>query len=819
MRPISSDQKSILPKGFSFLPHILLAILFAFSAGQISAQYSIKGKILNQGGETLPGATVQVENSNKVTVADQDGLFKVDGLTDNQCSLVISYVGYHTYKSKFRLNPGVNTISVTLEAADILTEDVIVSATRAGSKTPMAYTNLDVSNLSEKHSGQDMPYLLSLTPSLVATSDAGTGIGYTNFRIRGSDANRINMTVNGIPLNDAESHSVYFVDLPDFASSTQNIQVQRGVGTSTNGAGAFGGTVNVQTSNLNQKSYAEWSTAAGNYRTLKNTVNVGSGLLDGKFIVEARLSKINSDGYVDRAASDLHAFYLTGGYYTEKTMLKAIFFSGKEKTYQAWYGVPSTLLESDRTYNPAGIIYGKNGEVSFYNNETDNYQQDHYQLHYTHQFNNRFSANLSLHYTYGRGYYEEYRQHQALTDYLMTPVTVAGSVIDKTDLVRRKWLDNDFYGAVGSVSYKENKTELIVGSAWNNYSGDNFGNVIWARYYGNNPINHEWYRTKGTKKDFNVFVRLNYQLSPKLSVYTDVQYRHIDYRIDGADDNLRDISQTHLFDFLNPKAGAYYTLNNDHSFYFSYGNAHREPNRSNYTDADPTKPAPKQEILHDFELGYKGVNGKYNIGINLYSMIYRDQLILTGRINDVGAAIMTNVPKSYRMGIEYTGKLTLSKNLTWEHHVTLSTNKIIDFMEYVDDWDNWGNQITNNPGKTDIAFSPALVAGSNFFWQTTKALNINFQSNYVSRQYLDNTSNTDRSLDAYFVNNLKFDYTLPQKLVKKWVIYATFNNLFNEKYESNGWVYSYYSGGTRQKEDGLFPQAGISYLLGMSINF
>ena len=683
----------------------------------------------------------------------------------------------------------------------------------------MAYTNLNISDLPDKNSGQDLPYLLSLTPSLVATSDAGTGIGYTNFRIRGSDANRINMTVNGIPLNDAESHSVYFVDMPDFASSTENIQVQRGVGSSTNGAGAFGGTVNIQSSNLNQKSYAGWSSAAGSFNTLKNTVMTGSGLLDGKFIVEARMSKINSDGYVDRGFSDLHSFYLTGGYFTEKTMLKAIFFSGKERTYQAWNGVPSTMLATDRTYNPSGIIYGKNGEVSFYNNETDNYQQDHYQMHYTHQFNNNLSVNLSLHYTYGRGYYEEYRQNQALSDYLMKPIAIGDSTIKETDLVRQKWLDNDFYGAIGSVTYKGDKTELIFGSAWNTYSGNNYGKVIWAQYYGDNAINHEWYRSKGLKRDYNVFGKLNYQLSKKLSIYTDVQYRHIDYSIDGVDDNLRDLTQKHLFDFLNPKAGAFYTLNDQQSFYFSYGNAHREPNRSNYTDADPTKPAPKQEKLHDFELGYKAGFGKYSMAINLYDMIYRDQLILTGRINDVGSAIMTNVPKSYRMGIEYSGELTLSKKLSWEHHATLSRNKISGFEEYVDDWDNWENQIVHNLGTTDIAFSPNLVAGSNLSWKTTKYLNISLQSTYVGRQYLDNTSSVDRSLNAYFINNLKLDYALPQKLVRKWVLYGTLNNLFNVKYESNGWVYSYYSGGSRQKEDGLFPQAGINYLLGMSIEF
>ncbi len=819
MNPLCFDQQPNLQPNTSHLRRILLSFLFVFLFGQLSAQYNLNGKIRNAEGDPLPGATVQLLNQQKMTATDAQGLFHLEGILMNQVTLAVTYVGYRSYQSALVLVPGTNSVTINLEVAPVLTEDVIVSATRAGNKTPMAYTNLDISNLTEKQTGQDLPYLLSLTPSLVATSDAGAGIGYTNFRIRGSDANRINVTVNSIPLNDAESHEVYFVDMPDFAASTENIQVQRGIGSSTNGAGAFGGTINVQTSNLSKQSYAGWSSAAGSFGTLKNTATVGTGLIDGKFMVEARLSKISSNGYVDRASSDLHSFYLSGGYYTESSMLKAIFFSGKEKTYQAWNGVPSNMLASDRTYNPSGIIYGKNGEVSFYDNETDNYQQDHYQLHYTHQFNNSVSANLSLHYTYGRGYYEEYRQNQNLTDYNLTPTVIGDSTLNETDLIRRKWLDNDFYGAIASVSYREKKTELTAGSAWNTYSGDNYGKVIWAQYYGENPVNHEWYRSKGKKIDFNIFAKLNYQLSQRLSFYADVQYRHIDYRINGMDDNLRDITQKHLFDFLNPKAGLFYAFNSHQSLYLSYGNAHREPNRSNYTDADPTKPAPRQEKLHDFELGYKGGSGKYSYGLNLYAMIYRDQLILTGRINDVGAAIMSNEPKSYRIGVEYTGKLQIGKNLEWEHHATFSSNKIIGFVEYVDDWDHWGNQITHNLGKTDIAFSPALVAGSNISWQVAKPWRINLQSTYVSKQYLDNTSRNDRSLAGYFVNSVRMDYTIAQKLVKKWTLFATLNNLFNEKYESNGWVYSYYSEGNRQKEDGLFPQAGISYLLGMSINF
>lgn len=813
-----TPDKLALCRNRLFLP-ALFALLLLVLPGQVYGQYSLQGKVSGGSGEILPGATVQLDNQNKTVASNNEGMFSIDGIQESTCTMSVSFVGYTTFKTILNLKPGVNRVTINLQPADILTEDVIVSATRAGNKTPVAYATLDLAGLSEKNSGQDMPYLLSLTPSLVATSDAGTGIGYTNFRIRGSDANRINMTVNGIPLNDAESHAVYFVDMPDIASSTDNIQVQRGVGSSTNGAGAFGGTINMQTSAMNKNSYASWSTSGGSFHTLKNSVMLGSGLLGGKFIAEARLSKISSEGYVDRANSELHSYYLAGGYFTEKSMLKAILFSGKEKTYQAWYGVPSTMLESDRTYNPAGIIYGEDGSVSFYDNETDNYQQDHYQLHYTHQFSNRVAANLSLHYTYGRGYYEEYRQDQGLADYRMPDVLSGDSVVSETDLIRRKWLDNDFYGAVGSVSYKGNKAEWIFGSAWNHYAGDNFGKVIWAQYYGTIPVNHEWYRSQGDKKDFNFFTKLNYQLSSRLSVYADLQYRHIDYTITGIDDNLRNLDQAHLFDFFNPKAGVYYNLKDRQSLYFSYGNAHREPNRSNYTDADPSASAPRHEKLHDFELGYKGNFGIYSAGLNLYDMIYRDQLILTGRINDVGSAIMTNVPESYRMGIEYTGNLKVMKNLTWDHNLTLSRNKIRDFVEYVDDWDQWGNQVVHELGQTDISFSPSVTAGSMLSWEAGKELTVRLQSIFVSKQYLDNTSCNDRSLDSYFVSNLKLDYRLPAKMFKKWMAYATINNLLNEKYESNGWVYSYYYGGSRNKMDGYFPQAGISYLLGMTIDF
>ncbi len=784
-----------------------------------SAQSKLIGKIESQEGEALAGANILLEPSNTRTSAAADGSFVFNNLTEKRYTVVVTFMGYQTERKRVEINQGTNTLTVTMVPSTIMTEDIIVSAIRAGEKTPVTYVNLSGEEIKKQNAGQDMPFLLALTPSLVTSSDAGTGIGYTNFRIRGTDGNRINITVNGIPLNEAESHGVFWVNMPDFASSVENIQVQRGVGTSTNGAGAFGGTVNMQTNNINPEATACYDGAVGSFGTRKNTLTAGTGLLNGKYTFDVRLSKITSDGFVDRAFSDLKSFYASAGYVTDRSLLKLNIFSGNEKTYQAWNGVPSSLLQSDRTYNPSGEYKDQNGKTAYYDNETDNYQQDHYQLHYSLKITPALNLNSSLHYTYGRGYYESYKQNKSLGDYLMPDIVLGGSTIEKTDLINQKWLDNDFYGAVTSLSYKKNGTDLTFGGAWNTYDGDHFGKVIWAKYYGNLPYNHEWYRSNGKKKDFNIYSKFSQELNDHLSLYADLQYRHIYYKIDGTDDDLRDISQKHLFDFFNPKAGLFYSVSENRNIYFSYGNAHREPNRSNYTDADPTKPMPRQEKLHDFELGYNVKSANYHFSVNLYNMIYRDQLILTGEINDVGSAIMTNAPKSFRRGIELSGGLQLTKSLAWNGNATFSRNKILDFVEYVDDWDNWGAQISRNIGTTNIAFSPEVIAGSYFDWRPSGHFNINLASNYVGKQYIDNSSDNDRSLDAYFVSNLKMNYSFNPKPFKKLTLFAHINNLFNEEYETNAWVYSYYSEGIREKMDGYFPQAGTHFMLGISAEF
>lgn len=792
-----------------------MLLLIFFSA---NAQNTLNGRVENEKGQPLIGANVVIENTFVGMPTDQNGKFSFDGLKPGNYELKVSYLGYQPISRKITL-PEKYLITITMKPSAVLADEVIVSATRAGDKTPVAYSDVTKKSIEEQNMGQDIPYLLSMTPSLVTTSDAGTGIGYTGFRIRGTDANRINVTVNGIPVNDAESHGVYWVDLPDLASSLQNVQVQRGVGTSTNGAGAFGATINMQTNNLNKDAYAEVNSSAGSFNTFKNTVSAGTGLLNGKFSFDARLSKITSDGYIDRGWSDLKSYYVSGGYYTARSILKVNIFSGVEKTYQAWYGIPSDMLATNRRYNPAGEYTDSQGKVHYYNNETDNYWQDNYQLLYSHRFNEYLNLNAALHYTYGRGYYEEYKPDQNFSDYLMTPPTNVGTQVQSTDLVRRKWLDNDFYGTTFSLNYDKAKNNMTLGGAWNQYDGRHFGKVIWAQYYGENPINHQWYYSTGLKTDYNIYGKLNHQFSSRLNAYIDIQYRHISYKIDGNDDDLRDLTQNHYFDFFNPKVGLYYSPNDHNKLYVSFAKAHREPNRSNYKDADPNGPVPTSETLNDYEAGYNFRSTNFAFGINLYFMDYVNQLILTGEINDVGSAIMTNAPDSYRAGIELTGGWRICKSLRWDANATFSRNKIKNFTEYVDDWDNWGQQISNYLGTTDIAFSPDVVAGSKLSWQPADAFSVNLTAHSVGKQYIDNTSSENRKLNAYFFSNLKADYHIPTNLFKELTLSVMVNNIFNAMYESNAWVYSYYESGVRKKMDGYYPQAGINYLVGIRARF
>jgi iron complex outermembrane receptor protein len=788
--------------------------------------------VKNETGERLIGANLSLSNSFNGTSTDVNGAFLFKNLKGGSYQLVISYIGYEKLTKEVNVTAN-QTLDIVLKQDNILTEEVLISATRATEKTPVAFVTVDKAAIENQNMGQDIPYLLGLTPSFVATSDAGTGVGYTNFRIRGTDLNRINVTVNGIPMNDAESHGTWWVDVPDLASSTDNIQVQRGVGTSTNGAAAFGATINLQTTTLNKDPFAEYSSSAGSFGTMKNSVGVGTGLLKGKFAFDARLSKVTSDGFIDRAASDLKSFFVSGGYFTGNTILKLNVFSGLETTYQAWNGIPSVRLNNDAAgmqryadhylYTQQQVDEMVNSGSRTYNlytyeNQVDHYQQNHYQLLFSHQLNDMFNFNASLFYTGGKGYYEEYQNDQKLTDYLITPPVYGNDTIQYSDLIRRKWLDNDFYGMTFSMTQKKETSEFTLGGGYNIYDGNHFGKVIWARNAGDTEINHEWYRGTGLKKDLNLYAKYNYELTKDVNLFADFQYRKIDYSIGGLDDDLRDLKQTHNFEFFNPKVGIFYQVDGRQNLYANYARANREPNRDNYVDADPQGKQPTFETLNDFELGYKYTTSRFAFGVNAYYMLYQNQLILTGEINDVGAPIMTNVDNSYRAGLELMAGMKVTEKLKWDVNVTLSRNKIKGFSEFVDDWDN-GGQVENKLGTTDLAFSPEIIANSQLSWMAAKGLTVSLQSYSVSKQYIDNSSSNDRKLNGYLLNNLKLTYRVPQKLAKEMNLHLLVNNLFDTQYENNAWVYSYIYGGERFAMDGYFPQAGINFLAGIDIKF
>jgi iron complex outermembrane receptor protein len=713
-------------------------------------------------------------------------------------------------------------------------EEVVVSATRAGSNTPVTHSNIPQSAISERNSGQDVPYILLLEPSVIVTSDAGTGIGYTGFRVRGTDANRINITVNGIPLNDSESHGTFFVNMPDFASSLSSIQVQRGVGTSTNGAAAFGASVNMQTENMSRTPYAEVTSSYGSFNTNRNTLKAGTGLIGNRVAIDGRYSTIASGGYIDRASVNMHSYYLSCAYPGENTVLKFITFGGKEKTYQAWNGVDLDQVRLDplnysRSYNDLGRYTGDDGNVQFYNNQTDNYTQTHYQLHVMRRFSPSLYINAALHYTTGKGYYEEYRTDRNYAEYLLAPAVEAGVERKTTDLIRRKWLDNDFYGSTLALNYTQNRFGLIFGGSANRYDGGHFGNVLWVRHPNNFDPDKEWYRSASEKTDANVYLKLSVEAARNLLVYADAQYRYIEYNMQGCDDKydetanaMRDITQRHTFSFFNPKIGTTYRLNNHNRIYASFSVANREPNRNNYTDAGPRE-QPTNERLYDTELGYRYQSPGVSFGANFYYMKYDNQLILTGKISEIGEMLTSNIPDSYRMGIELTGAVQISRLLRWNGNITFSQNKIKNFVEqdidvYDDGW-NWVESRSNEIGSTNIAYSPGIVANSvlSFSYHSFETA---LHSNYVGRQYLDNTSSKERSIDAYFVNNLRASYTLKAPHVESVELGVWVNNLFNVEYETNGYNwYSYYLDGKRVNEKRYFPQAGANALASITVRF
>jgi len=690
----------------------------------------------------------------------------------------------------------------------LLLEPVEIKAIRAGENSPFTKTNLTKKQIEKVNLGQDLPFILNQTPSVVVNSDAGNGVGYTGIRIRGSDASRINVTLNGVPFNDAESQGTFFVDLPDFSSSVGSIQVQRGVGTSSNGAGAFGASINISTNEVNLKPYAEFNNSYGSFNTWKNTIKVGSGLVGDHFTMDLRLSKISSDGYIDRASSDLRSFYFSTAYIGEKSSLRFNMFSGKEKTYQAWYGVSEADLKTNRTINYAGME--RPGEP--YDNETDNYKQDHYQLFFNQELTSRLKFSAGLFYIKGKGYYEQYKADQAYADYGLPEPVYGTDTITNTDLVRQLWLDNDFYGSTFSLQYKTDKSQFTFGGGWNRYVGNHYGDVVWAEK--GLALPGRWYDLDANKNDLTVYFKQQTKISSLVSVFYDLQYRGVKYNLYGFQDNPGIIINNN-YNFFNPKAGLSFQKN-EWSGYLSYSRGQKEPNREDFEAG--IDQLPKPEKLNDLELGIEKRNDKYNVGITGYYMHYEDQLVLTGKINDVGAYTRTNIPKSYRAGVEMVAAAKITSWLNAAANFSVSKNKVIDFIEYIDDYDNGGQQ-TNQYSKTDIAFSPNMVGGATINFIPLKNAELSLISKYVGKQYLDNTQNETRKLNAYYTQDARFIYTISKGCLKELNIILQANNIFDKKYEPNGYTFSYYYGGSLTTENYYFPMAGRNFMVEVNVKF
>lgn len=717
-------------------------------------------------------------------------------------------------------------------------DEVLLSATRAKDKTPVAFSTITKKELESINLGQDLPILLDQMPSVVTTSDAGAGVGYTGIRVRGSDATRVNVTINGIPYNDAESQGTFWVNMPDFVSSVEDIQLQRGVGTSTNGSGAFGASLNLKTLNPSSEGYATTTNAFGSFGTRKHNISIGSGVKNN-FYAEARLSNIQSDGYIDRARADLNSYYAEAGFLNKKTSIKAIVFGGKEETYQSWYGTPEAVVNNDiegiqafidRNFpNDAEaenlLNSGRTYNFYTYDNEVDNYQQTHYQLHASHQFNTNFSANLSGNFTKGKGYFEQYKDDEELGDYFPNSPNAS----DEGDVIRRRWLDNNFTAIVYSVNYKKNNLNLYLGGGYNTYKGDHFGEIIWDSFETSIPIRSNYYFSYGDKQDFNTYVKAEYNINSNLFALLDLQYRTVNYESVGTSSDLVNINVKETYNFFNPKLGLTYSINNSNSIYGSYAVGNREPNRDDLTK-NPIQP--QSEQLHDFEFGYKLRTSDYYLTANLYFMNYKDQLVLTGDLDDVGDPIRQNVADSYRAGLELQAGYQFSDIFRIDANATFSQNKIktFDYVVYDTQYDpNTFDTVSYDPvvttfEDTDISFSPNIIFGSTVTFSPIKNGSIALLSKYVGKQYLDNTSSDNKSMDAYFVNNLNLSYKIKPQWIKEITFNLLVNNIFNNKYVSNGYTYSYFyrpenSNDAAITENFYYPQATTNFLMGMTLKF
>ena len=705
-------------------------------------------------------------------------------------------------------------------------EEVSVSGLRVNENQPLTFSEVQTEALKERNLGQDLPILLNFLPGVVTTSDAGAGIGYTGIRVRGSDASRVNVTINGIPYNDSESQGTFWVNLPDFTSSVDNIQLNRGVGTSTNGAGAFGASLNLITQGVSDQAFAEIASSFGSFNTTKNTVKFSTGLLNEHFELSGRVATIASDGYIDRASSDLKSYFFQGLYKDKNTLIKALTFGGSEITYQSWYGIDSATLASNRTYNPAGEMYDSEGVLTgHYDNQVDNYKQDHFQFHWTQQYNSSWSSSIGLNYTYGRGYYEEYNDLWATQNitfgdevnfnYLqITPLVFGGTTVDTTENINRKWLDNDFYVGTFSLNYDSNQTKAVFGGSYSTYKGAHFGNLIWAQYTSNAAPNHRFYESNADKNDFNLYTKVTQRLGTAWTVYADIQYRTVAYNSMGTVKGPEPIAIDDALSFFNPKAGITYRASEASRLYLSYAKAQREPNRSDYENGTP-----KPESLNDFEAGWRFKKEKVQLQANLYYMDYKNQLVLTGALDAVGEPIRTNSGASYRFGLEIEAAIQLAEQWVWQPNLAVSSNKNKDFYFKRD------GQI-QNLGTTNISYSPSIVGASNLVYAPSTVFRVALLSKYVGEQYMGNIDADLSKLEAYLTNDINISYVwTPNSWIKEVQFSLLVNNIFDELYTSNGYFYTFdddYSVAgvvTTIEGVGYYPQAGTNFLLGATFRF
>lgn len=790
----------------------------------VKAQHSISGKITSTKGEAVPFAAIGIKNTQLSLITNESGEFRFSGLQPDTYVLQVHSVGFLTKTDTLQVTTDV-VYNPIMTVSNKQLDEVVVNATRVDNDNGMAYSNVSSETIQKQNLGQDAPYMLNQLANVVVNSDAGNGVGYTGMWIRGSDATRVNVTINGIPVNDAESQGVFWVNMPDLLSSTNNIQVQRGVGASSNGAGAFGASINFQTNSLQEKPYANVISTAGSYDTFRNTLAAGTGLMNNKFTLDARASSISSSGYIDRAKSNLQSYYLAAGYYGAKSVLKFINFMGQEKTYQAWNYVPEDSLKAgNRTYNSCGELYDANGNVSgYYANETDNYKQNNFQLHFIHKLNARVNFNISAHYTKGRGYYEQYKQDQSLDRYKISPlVTPKGDTINRSDLIRRLWLDNDFVGAIFNVNYTpKSRLAITLGGGYNTYFGRHFDRVIWSRYASDSEMDHEYDFNTANKNDANIYLKINYKPISQLSIFVDLQERAVSYRFLGFDDQFVSGMREQSYLFFNPKMGLSYNLTKQLNLYASAAVGHKEPNRNDFVQSTPkSRPLPEQMI--DVEAGLKLLFKKAAFVANFYNMQYNNQLVLNGQINDVGAYNRINVPSSFRRGLELEAGADLNKYFSVSANLSLSQNKINNFTEYVDVYDTNGDFVKQEQirySNTDISFSPSSVSSVVLSFKPFKNFELSLINKSVGRQYLDNTSNEKRSIDPYNVTDLRINYGLRSRLIPEINVMVGIYNIFSHEYATNGYTYGYFTGSERSHFNFYAPAAPLNFLAGLSLKF